>query len=133
MNKQIRTYEDLLEEQARLQSLLAVQKAIVQNDIREIKEELAPVRSAISFAGKLLTRDHSNILLNAGTNKLIDLFIKKLLLSKTGWITRLVVPFFLKNYSSHIISEKKDAILHWLTSFLTRKNANGQEKAPVEE
>lgn len=127
MTKHIQTYQDLMDEKERLQSLLKVQKAAVNLDIQEIKEELEPVRSALSIAGKLVTRDSSNLLLNAGANTLIDLLVKKLLLSKAGWITRLAVPFMLKNYSSHFISGSKDAIINKLLSLFAKKKTRSHE------
>src|SRR5262245_40978422 len=111
MTKPIVTYKDLLEEKERLRLLLNVQKEIIREDIRGIGDEIEPVKSALSFAGKFVTRDNSNLLLNAGANKLIDLVIKKVILSRAGWLTRLTVPFLLKNYSSHVISENKGALL----------------------
>jgi hypothetical protein len=128
MTKTIRTYKDMLDEKKRLQELLVEQKQLVRNDIMEIKESLRPVHSALSFAGKLVTREKGNFFLNAGANTLIDLVIKKLVLSRAGWFTKLVVPFLAKNYSSHIISEKKDALLKKLFSWIGKRNANGKEE-----
>jgi len=128
MTKTIRTYKDMLEEKKRLEELLAEQKQLVRNDIMEIKESLRPVHSALSFAGKLVTREKGNFFLNAGANTLIDLVIKKMVLSRAGWFTKLVVPFLAKNYSSHIISEKKDALLKKLFSWIGKRNANGKEE-----
>jgi hypothetical protein len=129
MTKRLQSYQDLVDEKERLRSLLQMQKEIVHQDIREIGEGLAPVRSVISLAGKLITRDSSNLLVNAGTNTLIDLVVKKLFLSKAGWLMRLAVPFLLKNFSSHIISEKKDAILNKIFSWIGKKKAKRQEEA----
>jgi len=128
MTKTIRTYKDMLDEKKRLEELLVVQKQLVRNDIMEIKESLRPVHSALSFAGKLVTREKGNFFLNAGANTLIDLVIKKMVLSRAGWFTKLVVPFLAKNYSSHIISEKKDALLKKLFSWIGKRNANGKEE-----
>lgn len=132
MNKRINSYQDLLDEKERLQSLLIAQKEIIREDIREIKEDLAPVRSAISLAGKFVTRDKHNWVLNAGANTVIDLVVKKLILSRAGWITRLVVPFLVKNYSSHIIANKKGTFLSKLFSLIGKKNANGKEETAEE-
>ena len=127
MTKTIKTYKDLLDEKERLQSLLKAQKEILHDDIRQIKQELEPVRGVISFAGKLVTRDKGNWALNIGANTLIDIVIKKLILSKAGWVTKNIVPFFLKNYSSHVISDNKGSLLKKLFSWIGKKNANGQE------
>jgi hypothetical protein len=127
MTKSIKTYKDLLDEKERLQSLLKAQKEILRHDLREIKEELEPVRGVISFAGKLVSRDKGNWVLNIGANTLIDIVVKKLILSRAGWITKTIIPFFLKNYSSHIISDNKGSLLKKLFSWIGKKNANGTE------
>lgn len=129
MTKRIQSYQDLLDEKERLQSVLKVQKEAFRRDIDELKEELEPARSFLSLAGKLVTRDGGNLMLNAGANTLIDLVVKKLLLSRAGWLTRLAVPFLLKNYSSNFISENKDSIMKKLFSWIGKKSANGHEKA----
>jgi hypothetical protein len=87
MTKQIRTYKELLEEKQRLQALLKVQKEMVNEDFRALGESLEPVRSAISVAGKLFTRDESNILLNIGMGTVIDLLIKKFFSQNQGWLS----------------------------------------------
>jgi hypothetical protein len=129
MTKRIQSYQELLDEKERLQSLLIIQKEAVRRDIHEIKEELKPVTSVISFASRLLTRDSNNPVFTAGANTLIDLVVKKMLLSRAGWFTRLAIPILLKNYSSNFISENKDAIMKKLFSWIGKKNANGHEKA----
>jgi len=55
----------------------------------------------------MATRDHTGPLATFGIDFSIDLLIRKLLLAKAGWFTKLVIPFVVKNYSSHIISEEQ--------------------------
>jgi hypothetical protein len=71
------------------------------------------------------TKDKSNPLLNATSDTLINLVVKKFLLAKTGWITRTIVPLLLKNYSSHVISDNKGSILKKIFSLIGKKNKNG--------
>lgn len=134
MTKPITNYAELLEEKQRLKLLLQAQKELVRQDIREIKEELAPIKSAIDTAGKFLTKDKSNMLLTTAVDTIIDLVVKGMLLSKSGWITKLAVPFVMKNFSSHVIADNKDSILSKLFSWISgKKNANGQPQAHEEE
>jgi len=136
MIKPITTYEELLVEKNRLQALFRVQKELVHNDIKEIKQELEPVKSAITFIGKVTTKEPGNFLLNATSNTLIDLVIKKFLLARSGWLTKVAVPFFLKNYSSHFIDENKDTIIHKILSLFKRKDkasSNGKFHHEEEE
>ena len=132
MNKRIRSYHDLLNEKERLEIILKAQKETLRRDIYELKEgiieEIEPIRSFVSFASKLVRRDGSNPILNAGADTLINLIVKKLILSRAGWLTKRIVPFLLKNFSSHIIAENKEALLDKLFSWVGKKNANGHEK-----
>ena len=131
MSNTIETYDDLLKERYRLEELLKSQKALIRNDITELKQDLQPAVKAISFLGKLLTRESNNLLLTGGINYLIDKLFKKIILSRSGWITRLLVPFFIKNYSSHVVAEHKSDLLKKLFSLFGRKHDNGQATSEV--
>ncbi len=126
MTKRIQNYQDLVQEKARLKELMQAQRELIRQDFREIKAELQPVRAVLSVAGKFVSKDTSNPLLTAGSNKLIDLLLRKVLLAKAGWLTRIAVPFLVKNYSSHVIGENKDKLMSWITSlFKSKKRSNG--------
>jgi hypothetical protein len=132
MNPRITTYEDLMLEKHRLKLLLHAQKEQVREDIDDIKVQLAPVKSAISFIGKMTTKDPGNPLINGTINTVIDLVVRKIFLARAGWFTKLVVPFFLKNYSSHLVDEKKDSIVQkifsWFKGKKKEENLNGHGK-----
>ena len=117
----IQTYDDLLAEKVELERILRVQRGIISQDILELKEELKPARQLISFLGKITLKDRSNSLVNLGVDVLGDLLIKNFVLAKSGWITRLVLPYFIKNFSSNVIGKNGSAILHKLTDRF-RKN-----------
>ena len=133
MTKPIRTYEDLLEEKARLKLLLSTQKAIIREDINQLKQELAPVRSAISFLGKFATKDNRSWVLTTLADTIIDMVFKKIVLSRAGFIPKLVIPFLMKNFSSHVIADNKDKIVSKLSSWFGKKNYNGKEHVSKKE
>ncbi len=107
MNKRIRTYEDLVEEQQRLVSLLKTQESFIKVDIAGVKEGLKPFGKAMTVVNKMATRDNTAPVMNFGLEMGIDLLIRRVLLARAGWFTKIVVPFLVKNYSSHIIGEDK--------------------------
>ena len=129
MTKQIRTYDDLLEEQARLKMLFGAQRELVRQDINEIKLELLPVRKAISVIGKFATRDNRAQLITSFADTMIDIGLRKLIFSKAGFLTKLILPFIMKNFSSHVINDNKDKIISKLSHLFGRKHENG--KMPV--
>jgi hypothetical protein len=128
MTKRIRTYQDLLDERQKLEQLLHAQKELVIQDFKEVKEELKPVREAITFIRKITSRDNTSFLLTTGASKLIDVLFKKVILARAGWLSKMIIPFFVKNYSSHVLAENKDKLLNKLFSWIGIKNANGQVK-----
>jgi hypothetical protein len=52
----------------------------------------------------------------------VDLVFKKMILGKAGWITRLTVPFLVKNFSSNKLAENKNTFLKKLRGWLGNKN-----------
>ena len=106
MSKAIKTYEDLLQEEQRLMQQLKLQEALLKEDLVVLKEKLKPVAKVYTVLEKMATRDHTGPLASFGIDFSIDLLLRKLLLARAGWFTKIFVPFLVKNYSSHIISEQ---------------------------
>ena len=131
MSKRFTSYKQLLEEKQQLEVLLQAQKQLIRYDVEEIKLKLQPVKEALEFVKKVTTRDRTNLLLDLGSDIAINSLIKNFILSRAGWLIKAVVPFFLKNYSSHFIAEQKDKWIEKLKSWLGHKN--GKDEHSEEE
>ena len=107
MSKSVKTYEDLLQEEQQLMLQLKSHEALIRKDIAGIKESLKPAGKVLNVLNKMVTRDHTGPFATFGIDFSIDLLIRKLLLAKAGWFTKILIPFVVKNYSSHIISEEQ--------------------------
>jgi len=130
MKRKIRSYEDLEKEEQLLEELLQTQKQLIQLDVQVLKQQLKPASMALKFFNKITTVDKSNLLLNEGANKVIDLVLNKFILARSGWITRFLVPIFMKNYSSHLIGENKVNIVEKVFSLFGRKNGRITTTSP---
>jgi len=119
MNKRIQTYDDLLKEKQQLEILLQAQKELIRYDIKDVK---AGIQQSVSSAGKIFTRDTTNLLLTSGANRLIDIVVKHGILGRAGWVLRFLVPFALKNYSSHYIADHKNQWFRKLFSWIGNRN-----------
>ena len=133
MSKRFTTYKELLQEKQQLEVLLEAQKQVIRCDVEEIKLKLQPVKETLEFVKKITTKDRSNLLLDLGSDIAINALVKNFILSKAGWFTRLVVPFFLKNYSSHFIAEQKDKWFEKLKSWLGHKNGKEHHDSETED
>ncbi len=128
----IKTYKDLLEEKERLQTQLAYQKTVIRNDIASLKEEFSPIRTAVGFLGKFTKRDKSgNFLMNFASSRVVDLLLRKVVLARAGWLTRLAVPFLAKNFSSHLVADNKNQILGKLATWFNKMRGHKVPKQPT--
>ena len=128
----IRTYEDLEAEEKRLQALLYSHKANIKDSFSAVKDGLNPFKQAMDTAKKLFSRDKTNPVMKFGVDLGVDVLIRRLLLAKAGWFTKIVVPFFVRNYSSYFLNEyKRSKVIQKIVSFF-KSNKNEKEFAEEE-
>lgn len=123
----INNYDDLLAEKQRLEAILAVQKDVLRKDVKEIKEQMQPAIGAVKFISKLTTKDTSNSLLNLGADTMINTLLNKFALGRAGFLTRIILPYITKNFSSHYIADNKDKWLHKFANWLRSKKTKEQD------
>jgi len=120
MNKTIRTYKELIAYQTELEQLLAVQKQVIRQDVKDLKNELRPVTNAISLASKFFIRNKVRSVFVSTISSLIELVLKKKILSRFSWPGRLLVPFFTKNIVSHLlVPEQREQMLEKLEALFS--------------
>jgi len=127
MTKQITSYKELLEEKARLKALLAEQELQLKEDWHAVKEDLRPAVLIGTTIRNFFTRKAGTAVAQVGINLLADGLVKKVLLSGTGWLTRTLVPFFIKNYASHLVDEP-EKLLTRIKHFFGKNGKMPQEK-----
>ena len=103
----IRTYNDLLQEEQRLQQVLKGQEILIREDLVSMKENLEPVKKVYDQVHKIFTRDNRVPIFNVGLELGIDVLLRRFILARAGWFAKTFVPYLVKNYSSHIIGEEK--------------------------
>ena len=124
----IKTYEDLEAEEKRLQAVLYSQKENIRDSFAAVKESLNPFKQAVHTVKKLFSRDKSNPLAKFGVDFGVDVLIRRLLLAKAGWFTKIVVPFFVRNYSTHFVNEhKRSKILQKIRDFFRKRNEDTEQ------
>jgi hypothetical protein len=126
MINQITSYKELLQEKGRLKTLLAEQELLIKEDWHLIKQDIKPVVLVGATIRKLFTRKVGLTAAHLGINLLADGFIRKVLLARTGWIVRLLVPFLIKNYASHVIDEP-GTIMHKIKKLFGMKDKTHHE------
>jgi hypothetical protein len=115
--KEIKSLKELKAEKARLKLQLSSTEELIREDVEWINQELSPLRQAGKlFSSAMVNKNHG--ILNNGVRFTIDGILKNLILSRAGWITRLVVPYLAKNLSSNYIMEKRPEIFGILRNLI---------------
>jgi hypothetical protein len=107
----IKNYDDLLQEEQRLLSQLKTKEVQIRNNLAGVKRGLKPLGRVMNTINKFTTRDKTGAFSNFGLDFTIDLIVRRFLLAKAGWFTKILIPYLIKNYSSHIISDQQKAKL----------------------
>jgi len=103
----ITTYNDLLQEEKRLQQVLNSQEILIREDLVNMKENLEPIKKVYDQVHKIFTRDNRVPVFNVGLELGIDMILRRFILARAGWFAKTFVPYVIKNYASHIIGEEK--------------------------
>lgn len=103
----IKTYDDLLAEEKRLQALLYSHKESIKTSLIATRQSLNPFKAAVNTAKNLFSRSPSNPLMKLGVDFGVDVLFRRFVLARAGWFTKIVLPFVLKNYSTYIIKERR--------------------------
>ncbi|MBO9594193.1 MAG: hypothetical protein J7599_14900 [Niabella sp.] len=102
----ITTHEELMQEKARLKGRLRQRKTAMRQSVNEIKQELNPISQIAKTTKDIWNADASNPLIAMGVTKLTDLVIRKGILRRAGWLSRLVAPILVQKVATYLISEK---------------------------
>lgn len=128
MKNNIETIDDLRAERARLHNQMQLSKIGMRNEISAIKEELNPARQAVGVLNDVLTSPKKG-LLSLGIGLGVDVVLRRTVLARAGWITKLVVPFLVRNVATNIVQKNGKKIVE--KSLVWLKNAT--EKPTVKQ
>lgn len=131
----IKNYNDLLQEEQRLQQVLKSQENLIREDFVSLKENLEPIKKVYDQVHKVFTRDNRVPVFNVGLELGIDMLLRRFILARAGWFAKTFVPYIVKNYASHIIGEeKRKAIIKKIEELFNKirpKASKQPEAAPV--
>lgn len=106
----IRSYTDLLAEKQRLKDQFSTQKNALILEIEGLKDTLNPfpgiIKTVNDNIGRFTGPDNSIGILNGGIDFAVDLLLRRFVLKKSNWLVKLVAPFFIKNWVSHLAADK---------------------------
>ncbi len=109
MNR-IKNYEELIAERRRVELQIVSQRLILKEGLQEVKEKFEPFLYLLPVLNIFKKTERSHSLMNAAAAVGIDVLVGQKLLSKAGWLARLLVPMVLKGVASFAMKNKKASI-----------------------
>ena len=113
MGKSLKTYKELLAEKEKLEQLIRTQKELISGDIEEIKWRIKPLSAIRSHVTQFTARNAASLFLALSSDIITKKIFKKIMIARTGWLGKVLVPYFLKNYTSGFLAEEKKKIIRW--------------------
>ena len=115
----IRTLAELRAEQQILQARKIYLEAEIKRDFEDIKEELEPLRILTKGAKKMLSSP-DNTILGKSMGYVTDFIARNLVFRNAGLVTKLVLPFILKNTAANLVEDNKSKIVNGLANFVAK-------------
>lgn len=103
----INNYQELLSERRLLEAKISSEKAVLKDGLIEIREKLEPFMYLLPVLNIFKNNGKGNSLLKGVASLGIDVVFGQHALSKSNWLTRLLLPMLLKGVSSKLIGGKR--------------------------
>jgi hypothetical protein len=94
---------ELRAEKLRVAAEISVHKAVIREEIRQLRRKINPISRLMDFLGIGKDAPPASPILKAGANIGIDMLGYKVL-RKAGWLARFAVPLIAKRLSSTLLS-----------------------------
>lgn len=117
--RRINTLAELKAEQKVLRLRRTYLEAEIKKDFQGIKEDLEPLRLLTKGAKSVLVSKNNSIL-GTSAGLAADFITKNTLLRNSGFLTKLIVPFLIKNATSNIVEENKSKVADWVEGLISK-------------
>lgn len=104
----INNYDDLMLEKQRLKSNLRTSKRRINASFNALKDEVNPFSKIKQTAQTALRGDVASPIVQFGIKRATDLVFGKILLRRSGWLTRLLVPIAVRQVTKMLVGNKAD-------------------------
>jgi glutathionyl-hydroquinone reductase len=117
--KKISSLEELRAEQNKLYLKRTLLEAEIKQQFQEIKSDFEPIMAFTKDAKQVLSKQDNGILSKSigGVAKFVA---EKVLLRKSSFLTRLIVPHLVKNTTSNIVENNKSDIINWVSKLFSK-------------
>lgn len=129
--KRIDTLSELKAERIRLRLKQLFLEKEIENNFNAIKKSFAPLQLVTDGAAKMLVNKNHG-LANETISMISDFILKKVVLRKSGFILRLILPLIARNTANNLLTDNKTKILGWIGDLILKAGKKKNRK-PIYE
>ena len=122
----INSVAELKAEQNKLRSKKVFLETEITTNLDKVKAELEPLRLLTKGARDFLVNKNNGILSNS-LGSVANFLTKNVFLKNSGFITRMIIPYLVKNSTSNLVEKNRSEIVGWLgdlvSKFVNKKTA----------
>jgi hypothetical protein len=112
----INTLKELKVEQNNLRFRKTLLEAEIKSSFDDLKSQFSSLKSVTRNTEDVLASKNNSIL-GASVGHLADFIAEKIIFRKAGFITRLIVPYLVKQATSNLVENNKTKIRNWFDGF----------------
>lgn len=124
--KKINNKQALEKERLRLQIELIAAEEALKDDLDWAREEVKPFGFLTKFF-KGFQGKNADGLMERGIGFSIETILRSTLFAKSGWITKIIVPILIKNFSTGFVAGKKPEIYSLVRNLIQKARKNLKE------
>ena len=117
MKKRIASIEEFNKERRRTRLRIEDLETLIEQDVRQLKETLQPVRVAGDVLKNFLAPEKDSFVSNT-IGLTIDALISRLFFRKSKSLFKSIVVFLLSNVARNLVSKNSENIIEWLKKIL---------------
>lgn len=115
----INSLAELKAEQKKLRLRKVFLETEITTNLEKVKAEFEPLKLLTKSAGDVLVNKNNGILGNS-LGSVANFLTKNVLLKNSGFITRMIVPYLVKNSTSNLVENNKSEIVDWLGNLVSK-------------
>jgi hypothetical protein len=131
MNSQITTYKELLTEKQIVELSLIEQRNIIRSDIDALKSQFIPVSQLSPDITGDAPGHKTNFLFTVLAGEAAMLVLKKIIIARTGWLGKIILPRFFREFGSHFLKDQATIFIRRLKSVIPSKKPLIREKSTI--
>jgi hypothetical protein len=116
--KQIESLAVLNEERLRVKKRLVELENLIEQDMEIIRQDLRTLRAAGHVVKNFLVTSEDGVI-GVSIGAAVDVLIKKILFRKSGWLTKFILSFILKNTAKNLLLKKTATLFENLKSMMS--------------